>query len=290
METYLQPCDDGLPLRRSGLWVSEKLHYLRRYIDIFAASMRNQPWRERYYIDLFSGPGKCLVRETRDVCLGSPLLALTTQHPFTGYFFVDLDPLNIDALRQRCSASPIASSVRYKVGDSNTIVTQLVKQIQTIDRENIPGRYSCLNLAFLDPDGLELQWETVATLAQPYSMDLIIHYPEGGLNRSMRKVYEKEEQTAVDRFFGSEEWRAIYAQWWNQGVHRRLIDFYKERLRDLGYKEVLQGDEVGYEPLIRSTTRKAPLYRLLFACKHPLGYKFWQAVTRRDVYGQARLL
>ncbi len=30
MYTYLQPVDDGLPMRSSGPWVEEKLDYLRR--------------------------------------------------------------------------------------------------------------------------------------------------------------------------------------------------------------------------------------------------------------------
>jgi hypothetical protein len=57
----------------------------------------------------------------------------------------------------------------------------------------------------------------------------------------------------------------------------------------VGYQEVRRDDEVGDEPLMRNVKRKAPLYRLLFASKHPLGETFWRAITRRDVHGQARL-
>ncbi len=41
-ERYLDPQDDGLPIRESGLWASEKLDYLRRYIDVFETSMRKK--------------------------------------------------------------------------------------------------------------------------------------------------------------------------------------------------------------------------------------------------------
>jgi three-Cys-motif partner protein len=154
--------------------------------------------------------------------------------------------------------------------------------------------WSSLNLAFLDPDGLELRWETVTMLAQPYTMDLIIHYPQGGLNRYMGQAFKTEGTTAVDLFFGGTEWRKIYKEWEDRqkrfGIHRRLMDYYKARLQDLGYKEVFRDDEIGDAPLIRNATRRAPLYRLLFASKHSLGHEFWQSVIRRDVYGQARLL
>lgn len=41
MYNYLQPRDDGLPLRQSGQWALEKLDYLRRYIDVFETAMRS---------------------------------------------------------------------------------------------------------------------------------------------------------------------------------------------------------------------------------------------------------
>jgi three-Cys-motif partner protein len=118
-------------------------------------------------------------------------------------------------------------------------------------------------------------------------MDLIIHYPQGTLNRNMPKVHKAEEQTAIDLFFGGTEWRKVYETHGNN--HRLLMDHYKEKLRGLGYEEAFRDDEVGDEPLVRNAERGAPLYRLLFASKHPLGHEFWHAVTRTDVHGQRRL-
>lgn len=290
---YLKPLDDGLPMRTAGRWVAEKLDYLERYIDIFETSMRGKPWRSRHYIDLFAGPGKCRVSETGAVYLGSPLLALTTRHPFTDYSFVDMDGRHITALQQRCGVSPRHGRLRYYAGDSNIIVAEIVERILCEDQQLVPGQWPSLNLAFLDPEGLELRWETVATLAQTRRMDLIIHYPQGGLSRYMGTAFQEEKQTAVDLFFGGTEWRDIYESWQTKqasvGIHRLLMDHYKEKLRNLGYADAFRDDEVGDEPLIRNAKRKAPLYRLLFASKHQLGLDFWHKVTRRNVHGQARL-
>lgn len=292
MEAYLMPQEDGLPVRESGDWVAEKLDYLERYITIFENSMHRQPWRARHYIDLFAGPGKCLVPDKQAIYLGSPLLALTTPHPFTGYFFVDLESSNIDALKQRCSASSYFDRVRFYVGDSNVLVRKIVDYIKTIDSPRIAGKWSSLNLAFLDPAGIDLHWETVATLTEPYRMDLIIHYPQGGLNRSMGQACRSKQLTKIDRFFGGTEWRDIYIQTVDRPSgcdHRQLMDLYKRKLQDLGYQEVFRDDEIGDEPLMRNAQRNAPLYRLMFASKHPLGNRFWLAVTRRDVHGQQLL-
>jgi three-Cys-motif partner protein len=284
MENYLLPVDDGLPMRPAGLWAKAKLDYLARYITVFETSMR-QRWAIRNYVDLQAGPGKNKIRNTGEVLLGSPLLALTASHPFTGYFFVDLASENTQALTQRCSASSLYPYVDIHTGDCNVLVDQIVTELRHDEDRS-------LNLAFLDPEGLELKWATVAKLASIRRMDLIINYPEGGLNRFMGRAVGATGQTTVDEFFGNRGWRVAYQESQAQGepnLHWRLIEFYKSRLQALGYQEILRGDEVGDEPLMRNVEKNAPLYRLLFASKHPLGHKFWTAITRRDVHGQQLL-
>ena len=285
MHTYLQPQDDGLLMRETGAWAAEKLDYLARYIDVFETAMRRK-WPVRNYVDLLAGPGKNIVRDSGTILLGSPLLALTATYSFTGYFFTDRSDKNTKALQQRCAASPYSQRVDIRTGDCNDLVNDIVAHIRQDDRRS-------LNLAFLDPEGMELRWETVVRLATVRRMDLIINYPEGGLNRYMRQAFEAAGQTSVDEFFGDRAWRKIYQNWHERGatlgLHRQLIDFYRERLQELGYTEFRQVDQVGDEPLIRNVKRRAPLYRLLFASKHPLGHNFWHKVMHRDVHGQARL-
>jgi three-Cys-motif partner protein len=150
-----------------------------------------------------------------------------------------------------------------------------------------------LNLAFLDPFGLELEWSTVAKLGSLPRCDLLIHYSQQGFSRYIKKAFQTENETKVDSFFGSNEWRDIYAKWCQEprkrGLTRDLIDFYKKRLKTLGYQEVKQPDEMLTEPLIRNKERNSPLYRLIFASKHPLGEKFWKAIIGHDLYGQKQM-
>ena len=283
MYTYLQEADDGLPMRSAGPWAAEKLDYLARYIAVFTKSMRGK-WQLNY-IDLQAGPGKNLVDQTGEILLGSPLLALTTQFPFAGYYFVEYDKRNASALEARCAASSLLESVQLTTGDCNQIVNAIVEQLK-------PGEHQSLNLAFLDPEGLELNWSTIASLASVRRMDMIINYPQSGLTRYMPKAFVQDAETAIDEFFGSREWRPIYEKYQtrsSKGLQRELIDLYLGGLQALGYKDVLRDDEVGDEPLMRNAQRSAPLYRLLFASKHRLGKTFWKEITKRDVYGQRRL-
>jgi three-Cys-motif partner protein len=284
-DLFQEPEDDGLPMRPSGRWVAEKLFFLERYLHMFSIAMSGKPWRAVNYIDLFAGSGKCRVRDDGKIHLGSPLLALTAPRPFTNYFFADADAGSIEVLKQRCGASPFSDRIRYYVGDSNVRVRELVDLIQQVDAEYRSGEWPSLNLAFLDPEGLELQWETVAALAEVRT-DLIIHYSEMGIARNAPNCVEESGETVLDRFFGAEDWRDIYKSAQSPAL---LLEYYMSKLRQIGYKEVRRADELWSAPLIRSTGRRAPLYRLLFASKSPLGHKFWRQVTSKDVYGQRRL-
>ena len=124
-------------------------------------------------------------------------------------------------------------------------------------------------------------------------MDLLIYYPQKGLNQNLENFSLSKDCYAIDKFFGDMNWRSIYENLKKKNqlkmIHRELINYYMERLSGLGYVEVLSEDEIGDEPLIRNSKKKAPLYRLLFASKNKLGKDFWQKVTKRDVYGQKQL-
>jgi three-Cys-motif partner protein len=291
METYLLPENDGLSARPSGAWAKDKLFYLQKYISTFETSMRNRPWRRRIYIDLFSGPGKCVVDGTNEYFLGSPLLAITTEHPFTDYYFVDMDGKNIEALKKRIAKAGISRErTKFWAGNANTTVVELVKEIQQIDKNFIPGAWPSLNLAFLDPEGLELEWNTVAELGKINRMDLIIHYSQQGIKRMADRAVESSKETIVDKFFGDTDWRKIYLAHKNDaiGIHRHLMDYYKSKLKTLGYVEVKDDEEIWAEPLMKNS-KNAPLYRLLFASKHPLGLKFWKDITKIGPDGQIPL-
>ena len=164
--------DDGFPIRVFGPWTSVKLDYLRRYIYMFETSMRDRPWRQRNYIDLFAGSGKYREEKRGPVLLGSALIALSTEYPFTNLYLADANVENIEGLKSRCK--PSQSQLKYYAGDANIVVDNVVSEIADVDSRRISGKWSSLNLAFLDPDGLELEWSTVTKLASLFTMDLII--------------------------------------------------------------------------------------------------------------------
>lgn len=289
MDKYLLPEDDGLPARTFGKWTTAKTDYLQRYIDLFETSMRNKPWCARCYLDLYSGTGKYQVEGHNGFHLGSALVGLTTKHPFTHYFFADKSQENIDILSKRCEPADSLKK-KFYIGDANTIVQEVVREIKSIDQNRSKDQWPSLNLAFLDPDGLELKWKTIETLATVNKMDLIIYYSQSGLTRNFKNFIDSPEETEIDLFFGDSEWKTIYRE--NQqakslGLHRKLIDYYKYKLSTVGYVDI-KDIEDGTEPLMKNS-KEGPLYRLIFASKHPRGHDFWNKIIKKDAFGQGKL-
>ena len=152
---FLLPEADGLPLRISQEYANYKLKALMYYVNVTNTAMRDK-WPIRYFIDLQAGPGKNQIGNA--IVLGSPLIALTASHPATHFRFnennADLENAQ-DALQKRVGQSPISDRVIIYHEDANRVVNRICEEISISDRNS-----RSLNIAFLDPEGLELQWST----------------------------------------------------------------------------------------------------------------------------------
>src|SRR6266704_5346111 len=107
--------NDGLPVRSSGIWAKEKLYYLEHYLAIFSIGMHKRWQGKLYYVDLFAGPGRCLIPETKEEVDGSPLIAL--KFNFAKYFFFKADEQNYKALVSRVKTRSPEKDVLIIPGD-----------------------------------------------------------------------------------------------------------------------------------------------------------------------------
>jgi three-Cys-motif partner protein len=171
--------DDGLPVRASGIWAKEKLYYLEHYLDIFSVGMHKKWHGKLYYIDLFAGPGRCLVRETKEEVDGSPLIAL--KFDFAKYFFVETDSANYTALSARVKTRSPQKDVVIIPGDCNEEIGKIKPAVGS------------LGLAFIDPTGISsIAFDTIRVLTQSRQMDLIINFPRRhGYSYESPSIYSK---------------------------------------------------------------------------------------------------
>lgn len=254
--------EDGLLLRCVGDWSKEKHFYLEKYIDIFTASMRKKWFL--VYIDLFCGPGKCMVRESRVEIDGSPLIAVKSKYSFHKYYFVDLNLSAIDSLQKRCKNSLENDKIIFVNNDCN-------KAIETIARDI---KSNMLSLAFIDPTGLNAKYDLLKELAGKRT-DLIINFPLGmAIKRNMKQSFGIEE-SAMDEFVGDKGWK-------NCSNENEFVKYYENRIRELGYTYIEPGR------MIRNN-KNVPMYYLLFATKSKRAAEFWNKIHRIEYGGQRTL-
>jgi three-Cys-motif partner protein len=265
---------DGLPTRDAGPWTEDKLYFWNRYVDITTTSMVGHPkWPSGLvYVDLFAGPGICKIEETGKRFPGSPLIAAHAPKPFRSVLLCELDLSNADALAERMKHSPARDAFELFRGDCNERVAQMA--------ERIPA--GVLTLAFIDPEGLHVWFETIATLAASGRVDLLILLADRmDIVRNI-DLYASQRDSNLDRMLGPRsQWRQRWSSLSNRSaanICKLFTDEYQTQLRkELGYS-------VFRDKQMKSA--RGPLYRLLFASKHERGAEFWDKITKRDRSGQ----
>jgi len=270
---YLSNVDDGLCTRPSGEYAIEKLDIVERCINMFSTAMKYQDWISSLnYIDLLAGPGKNKVRETGEVRLGSPLLALTATDPFDNYFFVEADTELHSDLLLRARSSKEFAKVKSFPYDCNQAIDAIVQEISQLAKSH--SQKNSLNLVFVDSEGLEVNWKTVEKLGRQTRSDLIMNFSTSGITRNIREAFNSQKDHAIDRFLGSRDWRGPYSELSNPGnstlVRRFILDLYAIQLSELGYHTTAPNGEY---IVLNSGNRQ--LYSLFCASKSPLGIRFF---------------
>src|SRR5262245_34046672 len=138
--------DDGLIVEKVGSWVVEKLKIVTDYVYASGGARSHFAQTGSAYIDLFSGPGRSLIRHTTKFIDGSAVAAfkrsLESAERFTSINVCDADDELLDAAQKRLKA--IGAPVRAFVGPASTAMPSI---IQSVDPYG-------LHLAFLDPHNL----------------------------------------------------------------------------------------------------------------------------------------
>jgi three-Cys-motif partner protein len=157
---------DGLPIRDSGVWIEKKHKPLVYYSEIFNQAMKDKPWDERIYFELFAGPGRCFVRETKKEECGSPLQVLETN--FTKFIFAEMNKSAAEALAIRIEGHANASKVEIWCGDC----------AEALERIIIPPK--SLTFTFIDPTRIgHAPFRLISVLAAKARSDILINIPTG---------------------------------------------------------------------------------------------------------------
>lgn len=269
--------DDGLPVREVGGWSEDKLFVWHSYIQTTTSSMVGKPqWSAGLvYCDLFAGPGVCRLKDSTRRLPGSPLIAAMATKPFSHIFVVDSDARNTAACSKRLEAFGAKDRSTVLTGDSNELVDQIVK--------SIPKK--ALTLAFVDPEGLDVDFRTLRKLSDAGRVDLLVLFADAYDALRNLESFISGSDNRLDRMLGPKSnWRQRIGELPNWDPNN-LREFFSKQ-----YIDVLKS-QLGYVVADTKIVRgpNGPLYRLVYASKHPRGLDFWHKVDAKDRHGNKGL-
>ena len=261
---------DGLPALSVAEHAKDKEFRLKNIAGIFAQAMKKK-WPGRlYYVDPFCGPGKCVIRNTKEETDGSPIVA--SKVPFTYYYFADEDKRCIEALEKRLSGMHLPEKlVRYYTGRANLTIDQILRAL--------PAKHESLGLAFLDPWAWDFSFENLKKLTEGRRLDILINFNIGDMKRRWH-----EQSPSMDSFLNLRTDHREFFKTETRGVPhaRTLLDHYEEQLSEIGYRHIADDRPV-------TNSNNTPLYHIIFGSKNELGIKLRNEVSRKTVSGQLAL-
>ncbi len=280
---------DATPLQFGGDWTSAKLQVLFEYLESYTTALKNKPSAARPfkkgYIDAFAGSGYRDAKredssefssqgllfpdlaepEPQALLEGSALLALKAKPRFDRYIFIEQNAKRCAALEVIKKDSPgMANDIAVRQGDAN-------REIQDICSKNWSSHRAVL---FLDPYGMQVEWETIKAIAQTKAIDLWLLFPLGiGVNRLLTKSGEIPEswRKRLNLLLGTEGW---YDEFYDIQTTPDIFGNAQERVvkattETIGryfnnrLKNIFAG--VADEPGILRNSANNPLYLLCFA-------------------------
>jgi len=252
-----------------GPWSEIKLEIIRQYAGVYSTIVAKQRRFHHIYVDAFAGAGVHRRKRTGETLPGSPRIALAVKPPFREYHFIDMQQKKVESLEELAAGR---TDVHVYRGDCNEIIPQ---KILPLARYEDYRRALCL----LDPYGKQLRWEVIKQIAAARSVEILLNFPVGALNRTVLPTHvdklDPEDRAQLKAVWGDESWfDAAYTK--TPGLFKEetikasvesLGEAFRKRLHDVaGFRYVPK-------PVLMRNEKNAPLYYLYFATHNETGAK-----------------
>ena len=272
------------PLRfdEIGYWSEIKLEIVRDYAKEYSKilSAQTNPSLHHVYIDGFSGPGIHLAKRTGEFIPGSPLNALNIDPSFREFFLIDLDGDKIEHLRSLVGDRPHV--FLYKGDCNEVLLNQVFPKVQWEQYKR--------GLCLLDPYGLHLNWEVIATAGAMRSIDLFLNFATMDMNRNALwrnpEEVNSDDISRMTSFWGDDSWQgAAYREdeqfkLFGPPDLKKAPDYqvahaFRTRLKEeAGFKYVM-------DPLPMRNSKGAVVYYLFFASQKNVAYEIVQHIFKK---------
>lgn len=171
-----------------GDWTENKIEILVQYAKAYLTIMK--PYAKAYnwkllYFDGFAGSGHITKGkdENQKLIVGAAtrILEIGSPRSFDIYYFVEKEPENVQLLKKATEQKFPDKRVFIVETDCNEKIHAMSRFLSSREGSNFKA------LAYIDPCGMQLNWESLVTL-QKLSVDVWILVPTGmGINRLLKK-------------------------------------------------------------------------------------------------------
>ena len=201
-----------------GPWTEIKLDAVEYYLGCYTAALTRRPF-DLWYIDGFAGTGDRTVdtvdgglfagkpiAHRRETLAGSARRALAVAPPFHHFTFIEDDPERCAALEQLRKDNQ-QKDIRVIEGDANDVLKGMIAREPWSKKDAGLAR----GVVFLDPYALQVEWSTLAALAQTKILDVWYLFPLRDVVRQLAHRYSSigPKEPKLDRVLGP-EWRELY--------------------------------------------------------------------------------
>ena len=228
-----------------GPWTDLKLSVLFKYLDFFTKALRRKPRPDRpfnlVYIDVFAGSGYRVVKAEGETAGNA--------EEVTGENGVEA--LNEQDWRESDGSARLALEIAHPFS----------------------------RVVFLDPFGMELEWDVLQAVARTESLDCWLLFPLATVQRLMNRdgIIPVGRRRRLTAFFGAEDWAQEFFQerdrqmtLWDsvesghikQASTAKVIAYTVRRLRAI-FRQVLD------HPLILRNRSRSPIFLLFFMMNNP---------------------
>ena len=275
--------NDKLPVRCVGGWAIQKIYHLTQYFGIFTIGMKDKWEGKINYIEICSGPGRCICRDTGEEFNGTPLSII--EHDACKYLnkaiFIDYNYNVISCLNKRIENRKIENTIALW-GD-------YYKPIELCDSIIKETKGIGLNMVFIDPTDCSVPFDLLKTIkTKLINVDFIVNFAiHTDVNRNLKNAILDQEKykNAISKyiqFLGSDKFfsNPITIETAKKGNHTELRKLFREEymnsLRRIGYSHFDFKQIENY-------------YDLVFASTHKKGIEFWRKANEIGFDGQRSL-
>ncbi len=275
----------GEAARFGGTWTDDKLDRVRRYLVEYAKIMRKRNFRFAY-IDAFAGTGyrapeepdedaltlfpELFEGEARAFLDGSARIALQSEPRFSEYIFIERRKARCKELEKlRLEFPEKADDIAVVPEEANAYLRKLCAEGDWHKKRAV---------LFLDPYGMQVEWQSLVAVAATQAIDLWLLFPLGvAVSRLLVRDGDIPASwvARLDTMFGTHGWfDAFYMTEAQPGLfgeecHTRraadVSDIARYFVGRLG--EIFPG--VARNPLALRNSKDTPLFLLCFATANP---------------------